>query len=245
MRRLIISLLSAIFLVMASSLAKAEVAQPDSGITVVITGKVSDRVSRRALAADMTYTQLGEVESAPQSVVIDPATGEYRVELQAGFEYRITARVTGFSPMAKRVNLTEATPEMKLIVNFELERDPSMRRVEPADPFGTLVTVVYFDGNSVGLTDASKAELDRLLKVLQANPDVRLWVHGHADVDASYEVNHRLSELRAQAVRAYLIAHDIAPFRLPSISYSNTRMMTSFKEDRHLNDRVEFHLSSQ
>ena len=31
--------------------------------------------------------------------------------------------------MSKRINLTEAGPEMKLNVNFAMERDPSLRKV--------------------------------------------------------------------------------------------------------------------
>lgn len=221
-------------------------AQADSTITVVITGKVSDAVTKRALAADISYVRLSEEgDGEPQPVTIDPATGQYRVGMAAGAQYRLTASATAFAPKAKRIDLRNAEPEMALTVNFALERDASARRVEPADPFGTLVTVVYFKGNSVDLTDASKGELDRLLRVLRANPNVRLWVHGHADAKASFDANLRLGELRTQAVRAYLIANDIAPFRLPSISYGNTRMMTTFPEDRYLNDRVEFHLAKQ
>ncbi len=226
----------------ASTLHSNWETMPDSGITVLITGKVTDRVTNRPLAADLQYLALEVENASPQNIPINPATGEYSVEVPGGVQYRLTASAAGYTSVIKRIDLREAKPEMKLPLNLALGRDGEARRIETADPFGTLVTIVYFKENTVELTEQSRRELDRLLTLLRANPDLRLWLHGHSDANASFDINHRIGELRTQAVRAYLIAHDIAPFRLPSISYGNTRMMTTFKDDRYLNHRVEFHL---
>lgn len=213
----------------------------DSGIKISISGKVFDRKTKQPVAAQLTY-ELVDESTAPQSVKLDPATGAFSVKLAAGSVYRFTAEAEGYLLMVKRIDLSEAGPEDQVTLNLNLDPKAKPRRVVPADPFGTLLTIVYFKGNSVELTDESRSELDRLLKLLRANPDTRVSVQGHADVKASFEYNMRLADLRTQAVRAYLMAHEVAPYRLPSISYSNAFMMTTFPKDRHLNNRVEFHL---
>jgi len=213
----------------------------DSGIKIPVSGKVFDRETKQPVAAQLTY-ELVDESAVPQSVKLDPATGAFSVELAAGSVYRFTAEAEGYLLMVKRIDLSEAGPEDQVTLNLNLDPKAKPKRVKPADPFGTLLTIVYFKGNSVELTDESRSELDRLLKLLRANPDTRVSVQGHADVKASFEYNMRLADLRTQAVRAYLMAHDVAPYRLPSIAYGNAFMMTTFPEDRRLNNRVEFHL---
>jgi OmpA-OmpF porin, OOP family len=212
----------------------------DSGIKITVEGKVFDRQTEQAVAAQLSYELVSEA-TAPQPVKLDPATGAFSLELAAGAVYRFTIEAEGYFPMVKRIDLTEAGPEDRVTLSLNLKAKPKPNRVVPADPFGTLLTIVYFKGSSVELTDESRAELDRLLKLLRANPDTRLSVQGHADIKGSFERNMRLADLRTQAVRAYLMAHDVAPYRLPSIAYGNAFMMTTFPEDRRLNNRVEFH----
>jgi outer membrane protein OmpA-like peptidoglycan-associated protein len=244
LRSLLFSLIGWVGLSMAYAFPPApwSVCAADSGIKITVSGKVFDRRSEQPIAAKLSYQLLPAEGNETKPVRLDPATGEFSLELAAGAEYRFTVEAEGYQPMVKRVNLTKAGPEDQVTLTLNLNPIPKEPLVTPADPFGTLLTIVYFKSNGVELTPDSRTELDRLLTVLRANPNVRVSVHGHADVKGSFEQNMRLSELRAQAVRAYLIAHDIAPYRLPTISYSNAFMMTTFPKVRQLNNRVEFHL---
>ena len=219
-------------------------APADSALTVLVEGQVTDRITQRPLAADLNF-QIMDFDEAPVNPVqVNPATGTYQMYLLSGVRYRFTARAQGFESITKVIDLRKITqPEVKITIDLAMVRDAEARRLELADPFGTLVTIVYFRDNGVELTEASQAELRNLLRLMRTNPELHLWVHGHADTQASFDLNYRLSELRTQAVRAYLLAQDIAPYRLPAISYGNTRLLTTYPEDRHLNDRVEFHLS--
>lgn len=214
----------------------------DSGIKIPVQGKVFDKGSQQPIAAKLTYRLIVDgKESDPQPVSLDPATGEFSLELAAGAEYRFIAEIDGYEPLIKRVNLSAAEPEDQVTLNFDLKAIPRAPKLVPPDPFGTLVTIVYFKRNSVDLTEESRAELTRLLRLLRANPDIRLAVQGHSDIPGSFNRNMSLSELRVQAVRAFLMAHDVAPYRLPHIAYGNTLMMTAFPEYRKFNNRVEFH----
>ncbi|MGQ0651918.1 MAG: OmpA family protein, partial [Betaproteobacteria bacterium] len=68
----------------------------------------------------------------------------------------------------------------------------------------TLNSDVLFAFDKADLTDAGKAEIDRVVdRVKDAKVDNIVLV-GHADRIGSGEYNQRLSERRAEAVRAYL-----------------------------------------
>jgi len=214
---------------------------PDSGITAVVSGQVVDRYRETPLAARISYSLMPDGADTGR-VVLDPATGAFETKLALGYKYKFVARAEGYDDLIQEVDLRKSGPETRIRINFRLRPDGEVRRTKIADPFGTLITIVYFKPNSVDLTEASRRELNRLLKVLRANPEARISVRAHSDVPGSFQKNMDLSTLRAQAVRAYLIAHDISPYRLPHISYGNMLLLTGFPEDRYMNNRVEFHL---
>lgn len=64
---------------------------------------------------------------------------------------------------------------------------------------------VYFEHGSAELTDAAREDLRRRLEAaLARRPDVRISLRGHADRSGDADLNQRLSERRAEAVRAFL-----------------------------------------
>jgi outer membrane protein OmpA-like peptidoglycan-associated protein len=64
------------------------------------------------------------------------------------------------------------------------------------------------------LSGAAQAEVQRIAAVLLQYPQYRILVEGHTDATGSFEMNQRLSEQRAMAVRAALVAQGIAPERV-------------------------------
>ena len=81
----------------------------------------------------------------------------------------------------------------------------------------------FFDfDKSVIRLDAREA-LDENIRVLDANPEARVVVEGHADERGTNEYNLALGERRANAVRDYLMAGGIDPERISTISYGEER----------------------
>lgn len=90
--------------------------------------------------------------------------------------------------------------------------------------------------------------LDQVAAVIITNPDVgRVEVSGHTDNKGSDEFNQKLSEDRANSVREYLATHGVAPERLISVGYGETRPLDTNKTEagREVNRRVEFNLIDQ
>ena len=83
------------------------------------------------------------------------------------------------------------------------------------------------------------------MEVLQAHKEVtKLEVRGHTDSRGGAAANLNLSKRRAASVLKWLVAHGVAPERLGSNGFGQTRPIdTNDTEDgRKNNRRVEFRI---
>jgi outer membrane protein OmpA-like peptidoglycan-associated protein len=100
---------------------------------------------------------------------------------------------------------------------------------------------IYFDFNSDRLRPESIPELERLLRLLQQNPNIRIRFSGHTDNIGSDKYNQNLSERRARAVYEWLRQRGVHPIQMEYIGYGKTRPIASnaTEEGRSLNRRIE------
>jgi outer membrane protein OmpA-like peptidoglycan-associated protein len=82
---------------------------------------------------------------------------------------------------------------------------------------------ITFDFGSDLITDESKASLERVVIAMISNPDWRVTLEGHTDLDGLPDLNRSLSERRAHAARAYIASAGIAPERLSAIGFGALR----------------------
>lgn len=73
---------------------------------------------------------------------------------------------------------------------------------------------IFFDLNKAELKPESKPALEELVKLLQANPTLRVWVVGHTDNTGTPEANLTLSNARAASVVKALVGSGIEARRL-------------------------------
>lgn len=86
----------------------------------------------------------------------------------------------------------------------------------------TLGSGVFASGQS-GLTAQARAEVGRIAVVLQEFPDREIVVEGHTDAVGEEAANQALSERRAEAVRAALIAEGLSPRRITALGFGESR----------------------
>ncbi|HQR30022.1 MAG TPA: OmpA family protein [Anaeromyxobacteraceae bacterium] len=111
--------------------------------------------------------------------------------------------------------------------------------------------VIFFQTNKDVIQEKSYEILNDVATVMKANPNINVRVEGHASKDpksaargkAGAEFNLKLSDLRAKAVKAYLVEKGgIAPERLEAVGFGwNQPIATNdTKEGRYKNQRVDF-----
>lgn len=100
---------------------------------------------------------------------------------------------------------------------------------------------VTFRVNSSVLLPAAKAELDRMAIAIQGVPDAKWEIGGYTSSVGRAATNLRLSRLRANAVRAYLISKGVSAASLTAVGYGSAHPMANNRTaaGRRENMRVE------
>ena len=100
---------------------------------------------------------------------------------------------------------------------------------------------VNFETGKSELTPESQTILDGVAESLVANEGINVRVSGHTDNTGSAALNKRLSQARAESVRAYLAEKGVAADRLTAMGFGPSKPIASNKTaaGRAQNRRVE------
>ena len=101
---------------------------------------------------------------------------------------------------------------------------------------------IEFDFNSHSLTSEGEASLHVLGKALTSEDltDYRFLIAGHTDAVGGEGYNQILSELRAQAVKEFLIdRYHVVPNRLVAEGFGESRLLKPDEPDADVNRRVQ------
>lgn len=130
--------------------------------------------------------------------------------------------------------------------NAELEQQLRELQAERTER-GLVMTLgdVLFATGRADLTPSAMTRLDRLAQFMQRYPDRTVRVEGYTDSTGSADSNLRLSEMRAQAVRAALVARGIDPARVVTQGLGEAQPVASnaTESGRQQNRRVDIVIS--
>lgn len=113
--------------------------------------------------------------------------------------------------------------------------------IEPKLAFKSL----EFENGKADILDPMHPDLDRMANFLIDHPNYRLNISGHTDSQGNKDSNLRLSQARADAIKAYLVNQfKIDPSRINAHGYGSEKPIVEEKtdEDKGLNRRVEFEI---
>jgi outer membrane protein OmpA-like peptidoglycan-associated protein len=86
-----------------------------------------------------------------------------------------------------------------------------------------LVENIFYEFDKADLTPESTESLDKLVKLLEENPNVTIELSSHCDYRGNDQYNLGLSQRRAESVVRYLIEHGIAQDRLSPVGYGENK----------------------
>lgn len=90
-----------------------------------------------------------------------------------------------------------------------------------------LLDRIHFDYDSDELTAEARAKLDDKLRVMNANPQLRIRIEGHCDERGTDEYNLVLGRRRAEQAKRYLTDRGIDASRIETMSFGRERPMVS------------------
>lgn len=105
-----------------------------------------------------------------------------------------------------------------------------------------------FESGKADILPAMHQDLNMLGNFLIDHPYLNLTISGHTDSEGRPDANLRLSQARADAIRAYLMYEfKVDPNRISATGYGGTKPIVEEKneDDRRLNRRVEFEIRNK
>ena len=106
---------------------------------------------------------------------------------------------------------------------------------------------VHFASNKAKILPDSDELLNEVADVIKSNPHLEVRIEGHTDSTGSPKRNMKLSQDRADAVKAYLVSQGVAADHLAAVGFGPTRPIASnaSKKGKSMNRRVEFRIVGQ
>jgi len=104
---------------------------------------------------------------------------------------------------------------------------------------------IYFDFNKWSIKEASTISLNKVVDILNGNPEMKIEINAHTDNKGKAAYNFDLSEKRAASAMQYLIGKGVDASRLVSNGYGESQPLITCKNDctkaeDQINRRIEF-----
>lgn len=208
--------------------------QPQADTRAVqVTGTVRDQKTNRPVSATLTY-QLTSSRMPFDSVQSFGSNGLYRITLPKGQVFNYTVSARGYQAFTEVLDLQRTTGGQNLT------RDVYLRPLAVGDRVN--LEKIYFEISKADLLPASYAELDKIVVMMQENPQMRIRLEGHTDVVGDKDANLELSQDRVDACKNYLMRQGIAATRIEAVGYGDARPIVKkgTDQERRVNRRVEF-----
>ncbi len=195
-----------------------------------VTGTVKDKATNKPMMPLVEFIDLATGETT-NLIVPDTKTGEFLLTLPTGSNYGLSINHPGY---------------LFYSYNFPVDKQNSYQKLDiQLEPISSKIAVVlknvFYETGNFKLKNESKSELDRLVKFLEINPNVKLEIAGHTDNVGSDANNLDLSQKRATEIVNYLIAAGIDKTRLKAKGYGASKPIAdnSTDEGRAQNRRTE------
>lgn len=203
--------------------------QPIRFVLEVVDAETKQPVDAKARMRGVDNTAIG-------SASLGTGMFEFGVMSNVPKEYTVSIELEGYIFENVKVMLGRATEEPQTVNRRVLLRKVAIGEV-------SALRHVFFDFGKATLQEASFEELNMMVTMMQQNQSMQVEIGGHTDDVGSDTFNKKLSQQRADAVRAYLTNNGINGRRIKSIGYGEERPIVSNDDEtggREINRRVEF-----
>ena len=209
-----------------------------------ISGIVTEAYSNAAIFGakvvlfDSTMNQVNEVTS--------DSNGKYDFgKVTCGSTYYIRTSKEDYTT----VEASNSIPTTNGLTNIAVVLSRANIKINPGDDLAKVlgIDIIYFDLGKALIRKDAEIQLSKVLDVLEQNPNIKIDVRSHTDSRAAAQANLDLSDRRAKATAAWLIAKGIDKSRITAHGFGESKLLNQCadgvkcSEEMHqLNRRSEF-----
>ena len=146
--------------------------------------------------------------------------GSFTQEIKPGVDYVFLGTCKGFLNHQEQLRVDTVTVSEEYVLQFPLASITAP----------VMIDNIFYDFDKATLRPESTEALDRLVELLNENPNVTIELSAHCDYKGPAEYNKRLSQRRAETVVKYLTEHGIEADRLTPVGYGKEKPKTIRKK---------------
>lgn len=204
----------------------------------ILKGVITDALTQKPLEAtiEIIDNQKNEVIA---SFTSNSSSGSYLVSLPAGKNYGIAVKKTDYLFHSENFDIPMTAAFQEIV------KDVALKNVAVGSKI--ILKNIFFDYGKATLRPESTNELQRLIKLLNDLPSLKIEISGYTDSRGSAEFNQKLSENRSKSVVDYLVQNGIAADRLTFVGFGKEQPIATNDTDegRQMNRRTEFKILSR
>ncbi|WP_276134821.1 OmpA family protein [Polluticoccus soli] len=194
-----------------------------SKIILVLDGVVTNSKTGELIAS--ANLDLIDIATNQKKVKRTDTNGSYYFELDKDHSYKIVAQKEGYQPDEASVS------------TVGVRKTTTFTRDLKLTPQETIVLEgIYYDFNKSSIRKESQPSLNKLLGLLQENPDAIVEIGSHTDARAPFAYNIKLSQRRAQSVVNWLGARGINKNRMRAKGYGESQPRNNCTDGVHCSE---------
>jgi len=185
------------------------------------------------------YNEKGEVIDS----IFSDLKGFYEIETDYFSVYRLRASKKDYDTN-EEISIAEKAEQT---IDFVLQRN--ILELNPGVDIAKTLNIqnILFDFDQSKISNTAEIKLEKLIVVMEENPNLKINIHSHTDSRGSDEYNLALSQRRAESTKAYLVRKGIEPDRLKTKGFGESQLTNRCSnnipcnQEEHLkNRRSEF-----
>ena len=146
--------------------------------------------------------------------------GSFVQEIKPNVDYVLLGTCKGFLNHQEQLRVDTVSESTEYVLQFPLASITAP----------VMIDNIFYDFDKATLRPESKEALDKLVLLLNENPNVAIELSAHCDYKGPAEYNKHLSQRRAEAVVSYLVEHGIEADRLTPMGYGKEKPKTIRKK---------------
>ena len=193
-----------------------------------ISGTIKDINNQQPVRAKVNLINT-RTNAVMTSVNSSPTSGGYTLQFMASDDYLLEILADDYWYFSEDIVLQQVTTFMNI------DRDILLKPIS----VGSKVELnIRFEANSAHLAPESVAEINRLLRQVKNNPEIRLEIQGHCDNLEAIQ-NPDVGYERAGAVVKYLIENGFSNVEVKDMKNSEPISTNDTEEGRIQNRRID------
>lgn len=192
------------------------------------------------VTVELINTKTGRKETA-----LTGPDGKFLFKLDANSDFTVTGSLAQYFTNTEKVSTVGKKQSESMFVKLKLE----LEKIIVNKPI--VLENIYYDLNKYNIRPDAAEGLEKLVKIMQDNPAIKVELSSHTDARADDKYNDVLSQRRAESAVNYIISRGVSSSRITAKGYGERQLVNRCKnnvkcseQEHQQNRRTEFKVVS-